>query len=183
MCVNVQTFAGNVGIILRCFGLSRAARGARRGVRPTDFQVSPTTSQMRVLAEHLIVYETGGKNSAGPKTAATFPVCEKLRPHLATLMGNTGFSTLLLRALARAQAEVPSLRAVQVEADGSLAGFDELVLQVDPQELARGNVVLVAQLLGLLVTFIGEPLVLRIASDAWPELAISDLNLYEKDET
>ncbi len=137
---------------------------------------------MRDFAERLIAYEIRGNKSSGKKTPAAFPVCEKLRPPLATLMGNTGFHALLSRALARAAAEVPSLRAVQVKADGSLAGLDKPEVQTDPEELAKGNVVLVAQLLGLLVAFIGEPLVLRIASDAWPRLAINDLKLFKKEK-
>ena len=132
------------------------------------------TPQMRDFAERLIAYETTGNKSSGAKTPAGFPVCEKLRPHLATLMGNTGFRALLSRALARARSEVPSLRAVQVKADGSLAGLDKLEVQADPVELARGSVVLVAQLLGLLVAFIGETLMLRIVCDVWPKMSLDD---------
>ena len=136
---------------------------------------------MRNLAERLIAYETRGNKSSGTKPLAAFPVCEKLRPHLATLMGNTGFRTLLSRALARAEAEVPSLNALQVKADGSLARLDKLEVRTDPQELAEGSVVLVAQLLGLLVAFIGETLMLRIVCDAWPKLTLNDLNLLKRD--
>jgi len=136
---------------------------------------------MRVFAERLIAYETRGNESSGTKNPAAFPVCDKLRPHLATLMGNTGVRTLLSRALAQAEREVPSLRALRVKADGSLEHSGELEVQADPQELAKGSVVLVAQLLGLLVAFIGEKLALRIVCDAWPKLALNDLNLLERD--
>ena len=132
---------------------------------------------MRDFAERLIAYETRGNKSSGTKTPAAFPVCEKLRPHLATLMGNTGFRALLSRALALANAEVPSLRAVQVKADGSLEGLDELEVQADPEELAKGSVVLVAQLLGLLVAFIGENLTLRLVREVWPKLSLNDVDL------
>ena len=138
---------------------------------------------MRVFAERLIAYETRGNESSGTKNPAAFPVCDKLRPHLATLMGNTGVRTLLSRALAQAEREVPSLRALRVKADGSLEHSGELEVQADPQELAKGSVVLVAQLLGLLVAFIGEKLALRIVCDAWPKLALNDLNLLERDKT
>src|SRR5476649_2675743 len=104
-----------------------------------------TTPQMREFAEHLIAFETRGNKSAGKKTPAAFAVCEKLRPPLATLMGNAGFHALLSRALARAAADAPSLRAVQVKADGSLRKSDKLEVQADPAELANGSVVLVAQ--------------------------------------
>ena len=135
------------------------------------------TPQMLVFAERLIACEISGNESSGTKSPAAFPVCEKLRSHLATLMGNNGVRSLFSRALAQAGGEVPSLRAVQVKADGSLAGLDKPEVQAGAEELAKGGVVLVAQLLGLLVAFIGEKLVLRIVSDAWPKLTLDDLNL------
>ena len=143
--------------------------------------MSQATSRIRNIAERLIAHETSESESSGKKTGANFPVCEKLRPHLATLMGSTGFRALLLRALARAEEEVPSLRAVQVDADGSLAGFDKLEVQAAPDELAVARVVLVAQLLGLLAAFIGESLMLQIVRDVWPQLARKDLQLPEEE--
>ena len=143
--------------------------------------MSRATPQMRDFAERLIAYEIGENKFARTRTAAAFPVYEKLRPHLATLMGNTGAHALLSRALARAEADVPSLRAMQVEADGSLAGLDKLQGQIDPEEIAEGRVALLAQLLGLLVALIGETLMLRIVSDVWPELGLIDLNVFGKD--
>jgi len=139
--------------------------------------MSQATPQMRDFAERLIAYEITGNRSSGTITSTGFPVCEKLRPHLESLMGNTGFRALLSRALARAEGEVPSLRAVQVKADGSLAGLDKLKMQADPEELAKGSVVLVAQLLGLLVAFIGETLTLRLVREIWPKLSVNDLDL------
>ena len=134
------------------------------------------------FAERLIACETRGNKSSGTKTPAAFPVCEKLRPHLATLMGNTGFRALLSHALARAEADVPSLRAMQVKADGSLAGLDKPEVQADPEERAKGSVVLVAQLLDLLVAFIGQTLMLRIVGDAWPKLSLNDLGFGKGDK-
>jgi hypothetical protein len=55
---------------------------------------------MRDFAERLIAYETKGNKSSETKSQAVFPVGEKLRPQLATLMGNVGFRALLSRALA-----------------------------------------------------------------------------------
>ena len=139
--------------------------------------MSQSTPQMLDFAERLIACETRGNKSSGTKTPAAFPVCENLRPHLATLMGNTGFRALLSRALARAEADLPSLRAMQVKADGSLAGLDKPEVQADPEERAKGSVVLVAQLLDLLVAFIGKTLMLRIVCEVWPKLSLNDLDL------
>ena len=138
--------------------------------------MSRATPKMRDFAERLIVYETRENKSSETKTQAAFLVGEKLRPHLATLMGNVGFRALLSRALALANAEVPWLRAVHVNTGGSFEGLDELGAQVDPDEIFEGCVVLLAQLLGLLVAFIGELLTLRLVRDVWPKLPLNDLD-------
>jgi hypothetical protein len=131
---------------------------------------------MRNFAKRIMAYEAIGKKSSGRKIPAAFQVCEKLRPHLATLMGNAGFRALLSRSLALASAEVPSLRAAHVKSDGSLEGLDELGPQVDPEENAEGRVVLLAQLLGLLMAFIGENLTVRLVGEVWPKLPLNDLD-------
>ena len=130
---------------------------------------------MRSFAKRLIANETGGNKSYGIKTPAAFLVCEKLRPHLAKLAGNGGFHALLSRAFALANAEVPWLRTVHIKADGSLEGLEELHAQLDRDELFDGGVVLVAQLLGLLVAFIGENLTLRLLREVWPRVPLDDL--------
>ena len=136
--------------------------------------MSRATPKMRNFAEHLIAYETKENNSSATKRPAAFLVCEKSRSHLATFMGNTGFRALLSRALALANAEVAWLRAVHVKSDGSLEGLDELAAQVDPKEITEGSVILIAQLLGLLVAFIGENLTLRLVHEVWPQLSLNN---------
>src|SRR5476649_386911 len=117
--------------------------------------MSRATPKMRDFAERLIAYETKGSKSSETKTPAVFLVGEKIRLHLTALMGNVGYRALLSRALALASAEVPWLHAVHVKADGSFGRLDELGGQVGPKKIAEGSEVLLAQLLGLLVAFIG----------------------------
>jgi hypothetical protein len=131
---------------------------------------------MRDFAERLIAYETKGSKSSETKTAAVFLVGEKLRLHLTALMGNVGYRALLSRALALANAEVPWLQAVHVKANGSFGGLDELGPQVGPETIAEGSVVLLAQLLGLLVAFIGGSLTLRLVHEMWPKIPLNDLD-------
>jgi hypothetical protein len=129
--------------------------------------------ESRHLAQRLLTYEAvAGKNSE-PAESAAFRVCTKLRRPLITLAGVAGFRSLLSRALTLARAEAPSLSAVQVAADGSLKGLDELEPQIDiDKEQARDRgTILIAQLIGLLLTFIGEGLTLRLVQDVWPEAA------------
>jgi hypothetical protein len=138
--------------------------------------MSRATPRTRAFANGLIAYEAGGKKSSATKVRAAFDVCEKLRPHLATLMGSVGFHALLSRALAVANTEVACLRAVHVKADGSLEEIDDVEGQVASEEMAEGSLVLVAQLLGLLVAFIGENLTLRMLREVWPKLPLNDLD-------
>jgi hypothetical protein len=141
---------------------------------------------MRDFAERLIAHETRENKSSETKTSGPFLVGENLRPHLAPLMGKAGFRALLSRALALANAEVPWLRAVHIKADGSFDGLDELGAQVDPDEIFKGRVVLLAQLLGLLVAFIGEDLTLRLVREVWPKLSLNNLDFgkgYKNEKT
>jgi len=127
--------------------------------------------ESRHLAQRLLAYEgVAGENSKIPESAA-LRVCAKLRRPLITLAGVAGFRSLLSRALTLARAEAPSLSAVQIAADGSLKGLDELEPQIDKEQAKDGGVILIAKLIGLLLTFIGEGLTLRLVQDVWPEAA------------
>jgi hypothetical protein len=131
---------------------------------------------MRDFAARLIACEAR-ENSTFPGVRSTFPVYEKLRPQLATLMGSTGVRALYMRALARANAEAPWLHAVHVNADDSLEGLSELEAQMAPDQVFEGRVALVAQLLELLVAFIGENLTQRLVREVWPEVSLDDLHV------
>jgi hypothetical protein len=129
--------------------------------------------ESRHLAQRLLDYEAvAGKNS-GPTESAAFRVFAKLRRPLITLAGVAGFRSLLSRALTLARTEAPSLSAVQVAADGSLKGLDELASQADKEQARNEGAILIAQLIGLLLTFIGEGLTLRLVQDEWPEAAFN----------
>lgn len=132
--------------------------------------------KLRDFAERLIAYEMKGKNSADTKTPTAFLVSLKLRPSLATLMGSAGFHALLSRALALASAQVPWLRVVHVRADGSFEGLHPFGLQRDADQIVEGGVIVLAQLLGLLVAFIGEDLTLRLVREVWPKLSLNSLD-------
>jgi hypothetical protein len=87
------------------------------------------------------------------------------------LTGQAGFHSLLSRAVALAKAADPSLAPVQVRIDGTLGGYE--TRRDRPGGAEPGNDV-VAQLLGLLESFIGVSLTMRIVGEAWPELSAID---------
>lgn len=134
---------------------------------------------MRDFAGHVIAYEAKLKKSLGMKTSVAFPVLERLRPHLTTLMGTAGYRALLLRAIALAGAEIPWLSAAKVEADGSMTLPEPADANVSPNEIFDGRIELLAQLLGLMVAFIGERLTLQLVRDVWPRLPAKDFNFSE----
>jgi len=138
--------------------------------------MSRVTPQIRELAERLIAFEAKDNEAARRMHPAVFHVCERLRPHLATLMGQGGFRAVLARALAVASAEVPWFAALQVKDDGSLEGWEKPEAPVKPKDLAESGAVLVAHLLGLLVAFIGDNLTLHLVRDVWPKLSLENLN-------
>ena len=127
--------------------------------------------QTRELAQRLVAYESGAGKTSEPAEFAAFHVCETLRQPLITLAGVAGYRSLLSRALALARAEAPSLSAVQVAADGSLQGLDELEPQIDADQAREAGVILIAQLIGLLLFFMGEGATLRLViSEVLPHL-------------
>ncbi len=137
------------------------------------------TPKIRDWAESLIAYETSltSGESCDAVTPSLFSTAEKLRPHFAALMGSVGFRALLTRALSLAAADVSWLRAVQVTADGGCEELAPAEGQPDPEKIAEGRVAVLAQLLGLMVAFIGEGLTLRLLSEVWPGLSLDGLDL------
>jgi hypothetical protein len=63
-----------------------------------------------------------------------------------------------------ARAEAPSLSVVQVAADGSIQGLDELRPQVDADQAREAGIILITQLLGLLVRVVGEAVTLQLVT-------------------
>lgn len=130
--------------------------------------------RMRGLARRLIVSDALMTSPSMAGRATPFPVTDTLRPHLATLVGKGGVRALLARALALSTGEITWLRGVQVNADGDLEGLDAVGSLLDPAELLEGRVVLLAQLLGLLVAFMGPSLTSSLVGEFWPEISLRD---------
>ena len=134
--------------------------------------MTPVSPAIRELARQLLAVEAAHANGDDTPVDAAVRVCQKLQVPLSRLTGPVGFSSLFSRALALAKTEVPLLGGTQVRPDGSLAGFDAIEHGQAAGAFEKGRVALVAHLLGLLATFIGEPLTPRLACDAWPDASI-----------
>jgi hypothetical protein len=132
--------------------------------------------QTRELAQRLLAYQIAASKTSDPKESAAFRVCEALRQPLSALAGVAGFRSLLSRALTLARAEAPSLNAVQVAADGSLQGLNELSPKTDADQAREAGVVLITHLLGLLVRVVGETMTLQLVTSE----ILPDFKFYSK---
>lgn len=141
---------------------SRLERGVARKER-TGPMLPPQKS--RDLARSLVASETDASTKFLQTEAATVRVYERLRRQLGSSVGVDGFQALASRALALAKAESPALNAVQIAADGGLSGLGGVESQADAGKDGESGILLIAQLLGLFLAFLGEATTLRLIED------------------
>ncbi len=80
-------------------------------------------------------------------------------------------SRLIRATLALARAEVPALQRIEVKPDCSI--FEQLAAD-SSNGATDAAVAIIAHLLGLLVTFIGAPLTVRLVGEAWPDALLDE---------
>jgi hypothetical protein len=125
------------------------------------------------LARRLLDYEAAAGDASGSTDAVIVRVCDKLRRPLSAIMGVADYRVLLSRALTLAKMEAPTLGVVKVTADGSLQGLGEISPQAEENRTGEAGVVLIAQLLGLFLAFLGEALTLQLVRDVSPHLEVA----------
>jgi len=145
------------------------------------------------LARSLFSSEADANATALQTKPASVRVYEKLRRQLGAPVGVDGFQALASRALVLAKSQSPKLSAVQVTASGEMHGLGEVESQdgTSEGEDNEAGVILIAQLLGLFLTFLGETTTLRLIEDlrlqveVKPELiatAVGDTTASDVDE-
>ena len=129
------------------------------------------SASIRKLAGQLMAAEASRRTDADPPAAVM--VLEKLREALTRLAGAEGFIALLRRSLALARADAPTLKNAAVKADGRVEGLEDAAVR-DGNNAIDAGTELAAQFLWLLVTFVGEPITIRLVREAWPDETIED---------
>lgn len=119
----------------------------------------------RDLARSLVAREADASVTSLKTQPATVRVYERLRRQLGAPVGVDGFQALASHALALAKSQSPRLSAVQVTAHGGLRGLGEVESQSGTDEDGEAGIILIAQLLGLFLTFLGEATTLRLIED------------------
>ena len=96
--------------------------------------------------------------------------CQKLSRRLARLVTVDGYRALLWRSLQVARREFPSLAGISAgsQSEACLAGLAS-VDDVDTANLHAALTEVLAGVVGLLTTFIGNELAIQVVRDVWPE--------------
>ena len=124
------------------------------------------------LARNLVACEGDASTTSLHTGSATVRVYERLRRQLGATMGTDSFRALASRALALAKSESHQLSTVLVAANGDLCGLGEVESRKDTDENAEVGIALIAQLLGLFLTFLGETTTLRLIEDLRLQVAV-----------
>jgi len=124
-----------------------------------------TPKKTRDLARSLVARESDSNTPSLQTEPASVRVYERLRRQLGAPVGADGFQSLAARALALARSESPRLNAVQVMANGGVSGLCELESETNSDKDGEVGIILIAQLLGLFLTLLGESTTLRLIED------------------
>ena len=95
------------------------------------------------------------------------------------MIGQAGFEAVTTRALHLAQREYPSELAADTEQGDAFSRVSSWLKQQDAPLAAAAAATMFSTLGGLLVTFIGETLTMRLLRKAWPD-GFSDSSSEEK---
>ena len=131
------------------------------------------SASTRAWAQRLLAVEAAIQSASDAHGREAVRVCEKLRISLTRIAGADGFTALLRRALALARADVPLLQTVKVTADCRLEELEDLFAGSGNAGTEAATAI-ITHLLWLLVTFIGEPLTLRLVREAWPDASLDE---------
>jgi hypothetical protein len=111
-------------------------------------------------------------DAAGPLELhqATQETFRTLREHLAARFGGYGYEVILKRAIRLTESSFRPASTLGTQTDGTLTGVD-LLLGEFPLEAVRDRVVdVLANALGLVATFVGDDLTIKIVQSRWPNI-------------
>ncbi len=146
--------------------------------------VNAVTPAQRDLVHWLLEEEMGDGRGSEALLDAAERASRKLGSRLARLITVVGYRALLARALHLARDEFPFLSGVRAGEtdDASFDGLRAKTDGVEPASLRAALTTVLAGVLGLLTTFIGEDLTLRVVRDVWPEAPFGETRAWPAEE-
>jgi hypothetical protein len=130
------------------------------------------TPQLYELSRRLLAREAKESRNPGALAEAMENSCRRLHGRLDQLIGAGGFRALLARALHLAAKQFQWLAAVKVEEHPAceLTGLREAVKGQEVSSVNEAFSLVLANIIWLLVTFIGEDIALGLVREVWPEM-------------
>src|SRR5215217_2722185 len=132
------------------------------------------TPQVKEWACRLLAHEARKSPSPAKFAQALETCCQRLHKALDPLIGAGGFRALLDRALYLTKKEHSWLNGVGIEdyPGCELKTLREAMNGEKPAEVNEAFTVILANVIWLLVTFIGEDIALGLIEEAWPDVQI-----------
>lgn len=142
-------------------------------IRPMN-QVPPALFD---YARRLFSREAGDTRHAQDLSQVMERICGPLHTRLAPLLSSAGFDALLGRALKLAARDFSFLTSVSARSisSGSLIGLSEAAESRTSAETTDALVAILANLIWLVILFIGENLGLRKVHEVWPDVPMTVL--------
>ena len=128
------------------------------------------SQEVTKLAVFLISKEAESAGKSDELLSSVEPTFERLKIHLSGRLGKGGYRALLKRAVTLSIVDYPWLECLTISDDGTLSGMDLAPSSLSVSQTAAGGIAILARLIGLLDTFIGRSLCLRVLQSGWPSL-------------
>jgi hypothetical protein len=142
----------------------------------TALEIAPLQRQ----AARVLVHHAGAGADAAALAAAAGRAYDQLARVLAPLIGEAGIEALTARAVHVTQRDYPWL-ATTTDSDHARRPFAQVVFSLEQQHAALATeaaAAVLATFTGLLATFVGESLTMRLVRQAWPD-GLSDAGTEE----
>ena len=122
------------------------------------------------LARRIILTASPAEPDAD-RGQASAAALDRLLSALSSLVGEAGSAMVIRRSLRLTEAAYPWLEDLRRVSPGDLTAALAVALSTQPQDVAEGAAIaVVASLLELLATLIGERLVRHILEETWPDV-------------
>jgi len=92
-------------------------------------------------------------------------------------MGQGGLRVLVERALYLVSRKFPELRNVKANNDGSFVGLGEACASLGDVDIGEARICILAEVLLLLLQFLGPGVTLAVVSDVWPNASLGQVSL------
>lgn len=140
---------------------------------------SPENAVLRPVAMSVLTRRAGPGADVATVAATASAAYDDLAGVLVPLIGQLGLDAITTRALHLAQREYPPVPAGGTDQDGAFTQVSLWLKQQDAGMATDAAAAMLSTLGGLLITFIGEPLTMRLLRKGWPD-GFPDVKTEEK---